>query len=275
MVTISHLTDADIAYVCALAEEAGTLAVRMREGVEIREKTGPQDLVTAADCALSHLITTGLKNRFADDLVISEEDTHHTPHQPQERIWLVDPIDGTDNYVRNDGQYSVMIGLLVEMVPVFGWVYAPHHETLYFGGPEFGTFIRRGPGQPVRHTPTPDLDTSGTKRLMMGFRDRKSHPWVMDLADVQLIKSGSIGLKVAKVLDDEADLFVHLSGKLKVWDTAGPVAIAIGAGLEVGQLEADGLTFRLPQLQQECTVIIGRRGALLWSRANLIPDANT
>lgn len=269
VVSHRYLSDADIAYVCALAEEAGKLALSMRAGVEVREKSGPQDLVTEADFALSRLIIERLQNRFASDLVISEEGEHLDDYAPAERTWLIDPIDGTDNYVRNDGQYSVMIGLLVEGEPVFGWVYAPATGTTYFGGPQTGTFISTTGNRPRLQKPGLSLDQAGKKRIMMGFRDRKSHPWVVDLDDVQLIKAGSIGLKVARIIDDEADMFVHLSGKLKVWDTAGPAAIALGAGLEVGQLESDRLPFDLPRLHQTGTVIIGRPGSLDWSRRNL------
>ncbi len=246
----------------------------MREGVGVQQKTGPHDLVTEADWELSKLITTELRERCPADAIISEEDSDNEvdsrdPANLNGRVWLVDPIDGTDNYVRNDGQYSVMIGLLLEGKPAFGWVYAPAVKTLYFGGPAYGTWAQRGSGPASRYANVHSLLPDQERRIMMGFRDRKNHPWVMELDEVRLVKSGSVGLKVAKILDDEADMFVHLSGKLKVWDTAGPLAIALGAGLEGGQLEADGVPFELPRLQQECSVIIGRPGSLDWSRKYL------
>lgn len=264
-----HLTDDDISFVCRLIEQAGKLAKEMRQGVEIREKSGPQDLVTEADCELSRIITTSLKNRFFNDVIISEEDIKQQVYNANNRVWLVDPIDGTDNYIKNDGQYSVMVGLVVSGTPLFGWVYAPTIETLYFGGPKFGTFVQRGSGAQDKCTPVAELDRTRPTRLMIGFRDRRSHPWVNELPGIELVKAGSIGIKVAKILEDEADIFVHLSGKLKVWDTAGPVAIALGAGLEVGQLESNYLPFHLPQVEQNCSVVIGRRGSLFWSSTNL------
>ncbi|HEY9868569.1 MAG TPA: inositol monophosphatase family protein [Candidatus Obscuribacterales bacterium] len=275
MVQLSLLSDKEISEVSDLARRAGELALHMREGVEVKEKTGPHDLVTAADWELSRLITGELAARCPDDAVVSEEDTHHDARCGPERLgstaraWLIDPIDGTDNYVRNDGQYSVMIGILEKGKPVFGWVYAPARKTLYLGGPGFGAWKQLDGEAPERYGAPQPLYPGQEKRIMMGFRDRKTHPWVMEMSDVRLVKSGSVGLKVAKILDDEADMFVHLSGKLKVWDTAGPLAIALGAGLEAGQLEADGIPFELPRLQQECSVIIGRPGSLAWSRAHL------
>ena len=104
---------------------------------------------------------------------------------------------------------------------------------------------------------------------MVGWRDRKNNPWIKDLPQATLVKTGSIGLKVAKVLEREADLFVHLSGKLKTWDTAGPVAIALGGNLEVGAMDADELSFPEEGVIHQSSVIIGRPGSLQWCRIHL------
>lgn len=246
----------------------------MRDGVGIKEKTGPHDLVTEADHACSHILTTGLRKRFPADVIISEEDENHHQDVLSENIWLVDPIDGTDNYVKNDGQYCVMIGLLTNLKPSFGWIYAPPTERLYFGGPKYGSFHQVSSGTATEFQPLSKIDYAQQTptqriRLAMGRRDRRNNPWIADIPDIEWLMTGSIGLKVAKILDDEADLFVHLSGKLKVWDSAAPVALALGAGLDVGALEADDLHFPLPAIRHESTIVIGKSGALTWSRAHL------
>ncbi|MGH9550825.1 MAG: 3'(2'),5'-bisphosphate nucleotidase CysQ family protein [Terriglobales bacterium] len=265
-----NLTDDDIGYVSDLVREAGKLAASMREGVFVQDKsdTDPHDKVTEADFALSRLIVSRLSARFPTDVIISEEDANH-PIVAHTGAWLVDPIDGTDNYISNDGQYAVMIGLIVNSEPVYGWVYAPARDDLYYGGPNCGAWRVKGTAPAERFQPLRSLNLSDQARVTMGFRDRTSHPWVKEHPQVVLVKAGSIGLKVAKVLEDEADIFVHLSGKLKTWDTAGPTAIALGAGLDVGRLDADGLPFDLSNIRQECSVIIGRPGALSWSRTHL------
>ncbi len=264
------LTDADIEYVNELVRRAGQLAAGMRDGVGISQKTGPQDLVTEADIELSRLIMSHLRERFPGDVIISEEEPHPKDCGTEGRVWLVDPIDGTDNYVRNDGQYAVMVGFLQDGQAAFGWVYAPALDTTYFGGPGSRSWEQTGTQRPRQLDFAPAMTPDAGARVMMGFRDRKSHPWVNELPGIEWVKSGSVGLKVAKILVGQADVFIHLSGKLKVWDTAGPVAIALGAGLEVGQLERDGLEFPLPEIQHHCSVIIGRAGALAWSRACLL-----
>jgi 3'(2'), 5'-bisphosphate nucleotidase len=267
-----HLTEEDIQFVSELAIRAGIRAAEMREGVTIQEKTDQYDKVTAADFELSRMIVGALSDRFPCDIVISEEDEKHGDSSEAARAWLIDPIDGTENYISNDGQYAVMIGLIIKCNPVFGWVYAPAFHTLYFGGPGYGAWRAKDNQAATRIEPLAELDIEAVARVIMGFRDRKSHPWVKEHPKVVLVKTGSIGLKVAKVLEREADVFVHLSGKLKTWDTAGPAAIALGGNLDVGRLDFDGLPFDLSNVKQECSVIMGRPGALRWSRTYLQPE---
>ncbi len=166
----------DIDYVKNIVREAGAIAIAMREGVDIREKSGPSDKVTAADCAISSELVKHLKARFPDDEIVSEEDEHHAPKGTKSRVWLIDPIDGTDNYICNDGQYSVMIGLLVDGKPNFGWVYAPAWKRLYFGGPGFGAFCEKDDAECERFAPLEKLQIESRARVIMGGRDRKSHP---------------------------------------------------------------------------------------------------
>lgn len=269
--TPALLGESEIQFVCSLAEYAGTMAANMRSSVGVHEKSGPGDLVTDADLALSNLLMKELAGRFPNDFLISEEEAlaegikKHLSSDRQ-HTWLIDPIDGTDNYVNGDGQYAVMIGLLVDGNPHFGCVHSPAMKVTYYGGPAYGSWCRQ-PGQkkePFQHTFPEKMEPP--VRLMMGWRDRKTNPWVLNMPGVKIVSAGSVGLKVAKVICDEADLFVHLSGKLKFWDTAGPAAIALGAGLEIGTFETDRLDFPLPEIRHKTTVVMGRPGSLEWAR---------
>ena len=263
------LKDEDISFLSRLVERAGKVAVEMRAGVTAQEKSGPEDLVTEADRFISEMILAEMAERFPGDLLISEEAEPDVAALKDRsgRTWFIDPIDGTDNYLDNDGQYSVMVGLMVGGEPVFGFVFAPSSRMLYLGGPGFGTWQQTEDGVLARLSPDFVGPIAIPARVMMGSRDKKRHPWVLELPDIDWVSSGSIGLKVAKVLLDEADLYVSLSGKLKLWDTVAPCALALGSGLEVGCLESAALNFPRAGICHETSVIIGRDGAVSWSRA--------
>jgi len=258
------LVQEEIDYVSKVITEAGLLAPRLRPGIKIEEKTGPHDRVTTADLELSQFIVEKLKEKFKDDVVISEEDAQHPTANNSGRVWLIDPIDGTDNYIANDGQYSVMLGLMVNYKPVLGWVFAPATETMYFGGPNYGSWRRQKQNIATKFEMLTPMEKGPNARVIMGFRDRKNNPWIEDIPGVTLIKAGSIGLKVAKVLENEADILIHISGRLKTWDTAGPVAIALGGHLDVGSMEANELAFPLTGVVHQSSLIIGRRGSVEW-----------
>lgn len=263
------LSEEDVTFVCELVKEAGQLALKMRKGVSVQEKTGPHDRVTAADLALSQLIVSRLSHRFKTDVIISEEQEKHVPDFASHRMWMVDPIDGTDNYIKNDGQYAVMVGLVENLEPIFGWVYAPALEIVYYGGPFSGAWSIDRWKKTSKVKTHPPLNIDASLRVMMGARDRRCHPWINGCPNVTFVKAGSIGIKVAKIFDGQADAFIHLSGELKVWDTAGPAAIALGGGLEVGSLNHDNLVFPPADVVHRCPVVIGRAGSLAWCRAYL------
>jgi 3'(2'), 5'-bisphosphate nucleotidase len=273
----ARLTDADIEFIDQLARSAGKLALEMREGVGVHTKSGPRDLVTDADLKISSIITTALAERFPEDLLVSEEDqkpgsaemSAAKQSELPRRIWLIDPIDGTENYVKNDGQYSTMIGLLVDGVPHYGWIYQPTTKTLFFGGPEHGAYKTVNGAKPQRYKDYASLSTDDPIRLMIGWADRKHRPWVTHLEHVKYVQSDSLGLKIVKILENEADIFVSLLGRVKLWDTAAPAAIALGAGLDVGTVEGAALPYPLPRIQHGSSVIIGRPGSIPWATTNL------
>ncbi len=260
----------DINYICDLVKEAGNLACQMRANVKIYEKTGPFDCVTEADNAISKLIVDRLAKRFYNDKIISEEEANFTGNESSNRTWLVDPIDGTQNYIDNDGQYAVMIGLIQNLKPVFGFVHAPATGITYYGGPDFSLVCLNANQEIIKLEPVLSLSANKQIRVIMGYRDRKKYPWIKELPNVSLIKSGSIGIKIVKIIENDADLYVHFDAKLKTWDTAGPIAIALAAGLDVGSLDKQVIVFPQTGSIHKTTIVIGKPGALDWSSQFLV-----
>jgi 3'(2'), 5'-bisphosphate nucleotidase len=261
------LAEQEIQFLCDLAERCGKIAADMRASVGIHEKDGPQDLVTDADLALSALLLKELAGRFPADFLISEEDVPANTSTSCGRIWYIDPIDGTDNYVSGDGQYSVMIGLLLNGQPNFGCVHCPAKSITYYGGPGYGAFQHAIGGKDLELVFRGSSKLPAPLRVMMGSRDRRNNPWLQDLDEIKIISSGSVGLKVAKVINDEADVYVHLSGRLKYWDTVGPIAIALAAGLEAGTLDGTPISYPPQNVLHTEPVIIGRAGTLAWAHS--------
>lgn len=267
------LTDTDVAEIIKIAEDGGKLAQSMREHISIKEKTDQYDLVTDADYAVSDLLLAGLRKLFPEDLLISEEEVPESlllPDwpKPQRRIWVIDPIDGTDNYVHNDGNYAVMLGLLVDNKPVFGCVSAPVPGITYFGGKNMGAYKHFYHSGKIEKLDQAHKNFPSPARIFVGSRDRRTNPQLDLLPDARFVHCGCVGLRIARIIEDHADLYVHLSKRLKFWDTVGPCAIAEAAGLEIGSLSADCMNYNFPLLMHDTDVIIGRAGSLAWARSH-------
>lgn len=118
----------------ALAREAGALALRHFRKINSLtvESKGHLDLVTQADKDVEAFLTQRLREAFPDDGVFGEEGTAHQGSSG--RLWVIDPIDGTFNFVRGNDQWAVSIGLHEQGRPVFGVIYAPARDQLFSGG---------------------------------------------------------------------------------------------------------------------------------------------
>lgn len=222
------------------------------------------DLVTEADLVVSQMIVQGLRSRFPYDLVVSEEEPLPRSFENLQNLWLVDPIDGTENYASQDGQYSVMIGLVIGGIPSFGWIAIPEEEMTYFGGAGYGAWSTDNVSKPK---PMPEAKPFADKdlvRLMMGNRDRAANTWLESRTDIEWYCAGSVGIRVVKIILGDADAYIHFSNKLKPWDTAGPVALAFAAQLEVFEPQSDHITYDLDHLNRTHSVSIGRMGTSSW-----------
>jgi 3'(2'), 5'-bisphosphate nucleotidase len=268
-----YASRSDIDFICNLMLESGALAMSMRERLAVSEKA-PGDLVTDADRAISRLIVKALSERMPHDKIISEEgDQQNGAH---ERIWLIDPIDGTDRYIKNCTQFSVMIGLVCQGNPCLGWVYQPSEKLLYFGGPDCGTFRQEGTQALSQVHCSTTVNERKKLRLIIGKGDLRKHSWLESVPDLHTRFVGSMGVKVIWVLEDRADMVAQLHGRMSVWDTAGPAAVALGGGLEVGSGDefAAGLSFpnnyTRDNLKQAFPIVVGKPGTLSWSRQHIL-----
>lgn len=120
--------------ITALAREAGTIALGYfrKIATEAVESKGHLDLVTQADKDVEAFVTARLRALFPDDGVFGEEGAAH--EGTSGRLWVIDPIDGTFNFVRGNDQWAISIGLHEQGHPVFGVIYAPARDELFAGG---------------------------------------------------------------------------------------------------------------------------------------------
>ena len=203
--------------------------------VEIKADNSP---LTQADKASHVIITTALKKRFPDIPVISEEGNEEENREilKQQTYWILDPIDGTQDFVNRTGEFCISLGLVDGDRPVFGLVVAPTFDTIYYGGPDMDSFKKVGDAAAVQiHT-------------------KELHPHVIAISRTHTIeateryideyyptarrrKLGSM-LKQMALASGNVDVYPVIDQPLHLWDVAAGQAIIEGAGGTV--LRPDG-----------------------------------
>lgn len=213
-----------------LARTAGKAILEVyASGFEVRYK-GPDDPVTDADLRAEEIIVSGLSREFPDDGIISEERPVSEEARLKTRVWYVDPLDGTGEFVARTGEFSVIIGLLEQGLPKIGAIYRPVEDVLYVGLRDEIAWIITG-GQ-RRRTWVSAAAPPNPLRLAVSRSHRRPMIDVLKsrLGVVTEVPCGSVGAKIGLLLSGQADAYVEPSPYTSKWDVCGAEAILRGAG---------------------------------------------
>lgn len=212
-----------------LAREAADVINRVYAGsFAVIQKAGGQGPVTEADKRANELIVEGLTRAFPGDDIVAEESTHVAPKR--ERVWFVDPLDGTREFVDRNGMFAVHIGLAVDGEAVAGVVLAPVQGACWSGAKgspcvlELGAQRRELVMQPVQNSKDLRLVVSRSHKSKKTAAIRDA------LGITQVKEQGSVGLKCALLAMGEADLYLHPSTRSSRWDACAPQAVLEAAG---------------------------------------------
>lgn len=197
--------------------------------------------MTAADLAADAVIREGLA--ATGDVIVTEETWKDREIGKYPRAWFVDPIDGTEGFVKKSQDYVVQIGLCVDGVPALGVVYQPETGLLWRGVVADGRCERVDP-LGARSRSVAGRALPARPRIAISV----SHPSaVVDFVTQELggisVWRGSVGLKVALIVDDEADAYVTANRRIKLWDICAPAAVLLAAGGAVTTLAGVPLSF--------------------------------
>jgi len=193
--------------------------------------------VTQADKDADAFIRKELNRIFPGDGVISEESADNIEHLQQQmnskRYWCVDPLDGTQEFLENDiFEFCVMIALVDGDTPVLGVTRNPRKEEEYYAAAGEGAYVARG-GEVHR------LKVSRVKRLeearLLASRshlpgDLHKIARAAGISNENIVRMGSVGVKIGMLSEAGADLYLHPRAGLKVWDVAAPEAILRESG---------------------------------------------
>jgi 3'(2'), 5'-bisphosphate nucleotidase len=257
---------ADDTHIRAVIRSAGQQAKYLRSKELTISHKGPEDFVTNVDQALDRQLAAAFTAQFPQDGIITEEDVDSCQQFQADvpRLWCIDPIDGTGDFIAGRPDYAVMVGVLQNAQPVAGWIYAPEYDLMYYGSTTWGLWQQAGESEPMPLIPA-SPETAENRPLILGDRDYQNFGAAIanSIPEIKFAFSqGSFGLKVMNVILGQAGLYLYLNGRVKVWDTVGPLALAQTAGLVCCDLAGNPLSYapnamNLESLAHQQSIVVG------------------
>lgn len=251
-----------------LARSAGEAILQIREeGFSVHEKSGNQGPVTRADHAADQIIRQGLLSAFPDDGLLTEESPDDLERLKRSRVWIVDPLDGTRQFVAREPEFAVMIGLSIEGRAELGVIHLPcENWTLAAVGGE-GCF-EYSPGGEVRRLRLDPAPPPGREPIIAISRSHaisRTRRAVDHLQPCRILQSGSVGRKAVLVATGRADAYITLASHSSHWDAcAADVVVREAGGVFCDTLGAP-LRYNTPEIRN--------RGGLLACRLSLFKPA--
>ena len=245
--------------ICEIARLAGEKIMEIYQNSDFSQVVdfkADHSPLTLADREAHLVIEAGLKKHYPEIPVLSEEGKH-TPYEVRHQwpcYWLVDPLDGTKEFIKRNGEFTVNIALIERNQPVAGVIYAPVPKVLYYATRSDGAFRQEDGKEAV------SMRTNKKAEDLIAVRSRSHADAAEDAIFSQYAVSGqvSIGssLKFCLIAEGKAD-FYYRHGPTMEWDTAAGQAILEIAGGTVKTLNGERLPYNKASLLNESFICLG------------------
>lgn len=251
--------DAELEVLVTIARLAATRVVEIyrehqQSAVEVREKS-PGDPVTRADQEANDLIVTELESRLGAKAIVAEESVPTDEDELRSiiespRVYFVDPLDGTREFINKNGEFSVMLGLAEAGRATAGVVVLPATGELFAGRVGTQAFAESISGE-RRLLSVSKLERFPQCKMLVSRSHRP--PLIAPLRKRLGIQApatpcGSVGVKVSRICDERAELYVHAGRGMKLWDSCAPEAILAAAGGRMSDLDGAPVNYATTDL---------------------------
>ncbi|MEZ5694868.1 MAG: 3'(2'),5'-bisphosphate nucleotidase CysQ [Sphingomonadaceae bacterium] len=214
------MTDAELA--AHLAEQAGKILLQVRASAMFEGKA----LGKAGDATANEFLCHALRAQRPEDGLLSEEEKDNEARLGQERVWIVDPVDGTREYGEERTDWAVHVALAVNGKPEIGAVALPGLDT-------------------VLRTDAPIAvpEAAAVPRMVVSrTRPAREAVAVAEKLGAELVPMGSAGAKAMAVVRGEAEIYLHTGGQYE-WDSCAPAAVALAHGLHASRVDGSPLVY--------------------------------
>ena len=217
------------------------------------EKKDDNSPITKADLESNKIIKESLLQTKIP--ILSEEDADDKSRMDSDKVWIVDPLDGTQDFVNKTGEFTVMVGLVENHVPIMGLVYWPTEKKLYFAENGLGAFCHDSDGWAkisVRNVEEIEKSLALVSRHHLSDKEKKM------LEHLKIDNTASIGssLKVMEIASGRADIYLTSTNKMKQWDTAASHCIISEAGGKMTDISGNDLIYNTVSVNHENGLLV-------------------
>jgi 3'(2'), 5'-bisphosphate nucleotidase len=205
--------------------------------VDTKDDNSP---ITKADLESNKIIKSYLEKTGLP--VLSEEDTDDKSRLNSKNVWIIDPLDGTTDFVNRTGEFTIMIGLVEDHVPVMGLVYWPTKKRLYFAEKGFGAFSYES-GKWSKITVRENNDLKNCVALVSRHHLSDKEKKILERLTITQTTSIGSSLKVMEISSGTADVYLTTTNKMKQWDTCASHCIISEAGGKMTDVAGNDIVY--------------------------------
>lgn len=217
------MTDGELA--AHLAEAAGALLLEARRSHMLSASA----LGREGDRIANSMLVPAIRQHRPHDGLLSEEERDNPSRLGHSRVWIIDPVDGSQEYGEGRDDWAVHIGLAIDGVPAVGAVALP----------ALGLVLRSDIPSPIH------LGPAVPRMVVSRTRPPPEAVAVAEMLGADVVAMGSAGAKAMAVVRGEADIYLHTGGQFE-WDSCAPAAVALAHGLHVSRADGSALRYNNP-----------------------------
>lgn len=234
MITIRQLIE--------VVENAGEAAMEFYEDPDVYYKKDDSPL-TKADLASEKALLDSLRE-FGDFGFLSEETADDRSRLEKEYVWIIDPLDGTVDFIQKTGEFSIMVGLVRKGEPIMGVVYQPSIEKMYFAEKGKGAFVHIGKGAEIKLLVSQVSDLKEARLVVSrNHLSKKDNASAIDMGLGNYVQAGSNGVKMCLIAQGNAELFFNTWSGFGEWDSCAPDIILTESGGKVTGTDGEPLRY--------------------------------
>ena len=216
------------------------------------EKKDDDSPITQADIESNKILKEVLEKTGIS--ILSEEDTDDKKRLSEKKIWIIDPLDGTTDFVNRTGEFTVMVGLVENQRSVMGIIYWPIKKKMYLAEAGKGAFCYNEEWEKIEVTMMSEMQNCHAlvSRHHLSEKEKK----LLDEMEISVVTSIGSSLKVTEIASGEAEIYLTTTNKMKQWDTCASNCIISEAGGKMTDISGKEMVYNTESVNHENGILV-------------------